>query len=304
MSANKNSSSKKDDLANLDSTQIATKTKAESVMSMVQSFEHNESFLVGQGIKSKSKAIHSSRSSDASSHHTKTLKNNQTKQETKRRHVIGPTFKSRNDDFHKIFTSVSPSEKIISDYSCALQMDILFHGRMYISENHLGFYVYLFRKETKILIKWIDVIKIKREKTAKLIPNAILLVTHSDKYCFTSLAMRDKTFLLMRELWQNSFSNYKLTNVDLWLWRYYNYGDELGLNDEADSNRLFSRSISHNDGSSADCKKISSSPTIYDEGADDSLRFKVTALDRSQFYCRVQKQLKLLQLETTNKIVS
>uniref|UniRef100_A0A3Q4HXN3 GRAM domain containing 1A n=1 Tax=Neolamprologus brichardi TaxID=32507 RepID=A0A3Q4HXN3_NEOBR len=87
--------------------------------------------------------------------------------------VLSPTYKQRNEDFRKIFKKLPDSERLIVDYSCALQKDILLQGRLYLSENWLCFYSNIFRWETTITILLKDVTSMTKEKTAKLIPNAI-----------------------------------------------------------------------------------------------------------------------------------
>uniref|UniRef100_A0A3Q2R1G7 GRAM domain containing 1A n=1 Tax=Fundulus heteroclitus TaxID=8078 RepID=A0A3Q2R1G7_FUNHE len=68
-----------------------------------------------------------------------------------------------------------------TDYSCALQKDILLQGRLYLSENWLCFYSNIFRWETTITIQLKDVTSMTKEKTAKLIPNAIQISTENEK---------------------------------------------------------------------------------------------------------------------------
>ena len=60
-----------------------------------------------------------------------------------------------------------------SEYSCAIQKDILVHGRLYATVNYLCFYANIFRWETSIALKWKDVNGLTKEKTALVIPNAI-----------------------------------------------------------------------------------------------------------------------------------
>ena len=38
----------------------------------------------------------------------------------------------------------------VADYSCALQKDILVHGRLYASQHYLCFYANIFRWETSV----------------------------------------------------------------------------------------------------------------------------------------------------------
>ncbi|VTJ58855.1 Hypothetical predicted protein [Marmota monax] len=39
--------------------------------------------------------------------------------------VLSPTYKQRNEDFRKLFKQLPDTERLIVDYSCALQRDIL-----------------------------------------------------------------------------------------------------------------------------------------------------------------------------------
>uniref|UniRef100_A0A8C7IHP0 GRAM domain-containing protein n=1 Tax=Oncorhynchus kisutch TaxID=8019 RepID=A0A8C7IHP0_ONCKI len=102
--------------------------------------------------------------------------------------VLSPTYKQRNEDFRKLFKQLPDSERLIVDYSCALQRDILLQGRLYVSENWICFYSNIFRWETLV---W------TLEKTARLIPNAIQLCTDNDKHFFTSFGARDRTYMMM-----------------------------------------------------------------------------------------------------------
>ena len=65
-----------------------------------------------------------------------------------------------------------------SEYSCAIQKDILVHGRLYATVNYLCFYANIFRWETSVALKWKDVNGLTKEKTALVIPNAIQVTLH------------------------------------------------------------------------------------------------------------------------------
>ena len=43
-----------------------------------------------------------------------------------------------------------------------------------------------------------------KERTARVIPNAVQICTPTDKYFFTSFAARDKTYLMLFRVWQNA----------------------------------------------------------------------------------------------------
>lgn len=107
---------------------------------------------------------------------------------------------------------------LFSDYSCALQKEILVHGRLYITQNYLCFYANIFRWETTVTLLWKDVTAITKEKTALVIPNAILLCDRNDKYFFTSFSSRDKTFMMLFRVWQNALLDQPMTQQEMWQW--------------------------------------------------------------------------------------
>uniref|UniRef100_A0A8C5RHR3 GRAM domain containing 1A n=1 Tax=Laticauda laticaudata TaxID=8630 RepID=A0A8C5RHR3_LATLA len=148
--------------------------------------------------------------------------------------MLSPTYKQRNEDFRRIFKGLPEAERLLVDYSCALQRDILLQGRLYLSENWICFYSNIFRWETTISIQLKEVICIKKEKTAKLIPNAIQICTENDKHFFTSFGARDRCFMLIFRLWQNALLDKTLPPRELWHIVHQCYGSELGLTSEDD----------------------------------------------------------------------
>ncbi|XP_051999756.1 protein Aster-A-like isoform X1 [Xyrauchen texanus] len=148
--------------------------------------------------------------------------------------VLSPTYKQRNEDFRKLFKKLPDSERLIVDYSCALQKDILLQGRLYLSENWLCFYSNIFRWETTITILLKDVTSLTKEKTAKLIPNAIQISTEHEKHFFTSFGARDRSYMMIFRLWQNALMDNTLSPKELWHIVHQCYGTELGLTSEDD----------------------------------------------------------------------
>lgn len=55
---------------------------------------------------------------------------------------------------------------------------------------------------TRLLIPTNSVVKISKEKTARIIPNAVAVVTDDARHVFGSLLSRDSTYKLMMEVWQ------------------------------------------------------------------------------------------------------
>ncbi|KAL2085142.1 hypothetical protein ACEWY4_018462 [Coilia grayii] len=145
------------------------------------------------------------------------------------------TYKQRFEEFRKLFKEAADSEILITDYTCALQRDILLQGRLYLSENLVCFYSNVFRG-TKIVLKLGDVTIVTKEKTARWIPNAIQISTNTEKLFFTSFPAREKSFLSIFRMWQNVLLNKPLRRQELWQMVKQHYGTDLGLShDEMES---------------------------------------------------------------------
>ncbi|XP_052804173.1 protein Aster-B-like isoform X2 [Mya arenaria] len=148
--------------------------------------------------------------------------------------MLSPTYKSRSEDFKRQFKEIPPDERLICDYSCALQKEILVHGRMFVTQNWICFYANIFRWETIVTIPIKDVSALTKEKTARVIPNALQVTTDREKYFFTSFTARDKTFLMLFRLWQNALMEQPLPPQEMWNWVHSCYGDDLGLTSSDD----------------------------------------------------------------------
>lgn len=146
--------------------------------------------------------------------------------------AIYPSYKSRTEDFKKLFREISNTgdeERLIVDYSCAIQKDILVHGRLYVTQNYLCFHANIIVWETRLSIRWKEVTSITKEKTARVIPNAILVCTENEKHFLTSFTSRDKTYLMLFRVWQNALMDKPINPQELWQWVHTYYGDQLGL---------------------------------------------------------------------------
>jgi GRAM domain len=56
----------------------------------------------------------------------------------------------------------------------------------------------------QLLIPTASVVKVTKEKTARIIPNAVGIATENDKHVFSSLLSRDSTYKLMVQVWKNA----------------------------------------------------------------------------------------------------
>ncbi|KTF80541.1 hypothetical protein cypCar_00034591, partial [Cyprinus carpio] len=107
--------------------------------------------------------------------------------------------------------------------------DILLQGRLYLSENWICFYSNIFRWETLLTVRLKDICSMTKEKTARLIPNAVQVCTDTEKHFFTSFGARDRTYMMMFRLWQNALLDKPLCPKELWHFVHQCYGNELGL---------------------------------------------------------------------------
>nr|KAF6366261.1 hypothetical protein mPipKuh1_005870 [Pipistrellus kuhlii] len=111
----------------------------------------------------------------------------------------GPCYKA-NLHFHKLFLEVPTEEPLRQSFTCALQKEILYQGKLFVSENWICFHSKVFGKDTKISIPAFSVTLIKKTKTALLVPNALIIATVTDRYIFVSLLSRDSTYKLLKSV--------------------------------------------------------------------------------------------------------
>ncbi|XP_073200946.1 GRAM domain-containing protein 2B isoform X4 [Lepidochelys kempii] len=105
-----------------------------------------------------------------------------------------------NAHYHKLFLDVPTTEPLKQSFTCALQKEILYQGKLFISENWICFHSKVFGKDTKISIPVLSITLIKKTKTALLVPNALVIATVSDRYIFVSLLSRDTTYKLLKSV--------------------------------------------------------------------------------------------------------
>ncbi|XP_041105640.1 GRAM domain-containing protein 2B-like isoform X2 [Polyodon spathula] len=109
-------------------------------------------------------------------------------------------FTKTNAQFHKLFREVCKDEPLKQSYTCALQKDILYQGKLYVSENWICFHSKVFGKDTRIVITVSSVTLIKKTKTAILVPNALVIATPNDRHMFGSLLSRDTTYKVLKSI--------------------------------------------------------------------------------------------------------
>ncbi|KAI8969175.1 hypothetical protein BDF20DRAFT_916554 [Mycotypha africana] len=141
--------------------------------------------------------------------------------------------RKRNKDFHSLFEGLSDDERLIDDYGCALQREILAQGKMYISEDHLCFYANIFGWITNLVIDFRDIELIEKRSTAIIVPNAICITVGSTKYFFGSFISRDQAYDLLVELWNNAQMKCNTTNALRTVSHCNKVGNAIGPTDSA-----------------------------------------------------------------------
>ncbi|KAL3952821.1 hypothetical protein ACCO45_012764 [Purpureocillium lilacinum] len=89
--------------------------------------------------------------------------------------------RKRNRDFHRHFWGVPNCDYLVDDYSCALQKDILTHGRLYVSQGNISF--------SSNIFGWVTTL------------NALMISTIHGNYTFASFSNRDTAYDLIVDIW-------------------------------------------------------------------------------------------------------
>ncbi|XP_055374963.1 putative uncharacterized protein DDB_G0282133 [Condylostylus longicornis] len=159
-----------------------------------QSQERSGRSISPHPIKSQSTSSVLSVINDTKSNTSVTTSKNEIPEKEKKRKELSS---SRKKKFHRHFQQVSKDERILNYFSCALVSDILLQGHLYITENYFAFYSNVFGFVTKLLIPTSSVMKISKEKTAKIIPNAVGVTTYDERHVFGSFMSREAAYRLM-----------------------------------------------------------------------------------------------------------
>ncbi|OWP03909.1 hypothetical protein B2J93_5868 [Marssonina coronariae] len=169
--------------------------------------------------------------------------------------------KKRNRDFHQLFRSVPDDDYLIEDYSCALQREILAHGRLYVSEGHLCFSSNIFGWVTTLVMSFDEIVSVEKRSTALLFKNGLMISTLHAKNIFASFTSRDSTYDLIVGIWKLGHPSLRssLNGVRI---------EETGGGDktEKDDGNLAPESQS---GSESDSVEGEDGDDIYDEDEED-----------------------------------
>lgn len=144
---------------------------------------------------------------------------------------------------------------------------------MYVTQHYMCFHANIFGWETYLVLKWKNVLALAKEKTALVIPNAILITTETEKYFITSFAARDKTYLMLFRIWQNALLNKPMLQQEIWQCVHNAYGDQLGLTsddeeDYIDPKKQQLKNEMHDSDDKVQMKRITTSETETDQSTE------------------------------------
>ncbi|KYB25652.1 hypothetical protein TcasGA2_TC032528 [Tribolium castaneum] len=109
------------------------------------------------------------------------------------------SFKVTSDKFIRLF-GLSKDEKLVNYYSCCYWKGKLpRQGWMYLSVHYCCFYAFILGLDTKVCIRWSDVIELSK-KNSIVFPDSIKIVTREKEYHFSMFLTKNETFKLMEQL--------------------------------------------------------------------------------------------------------
>ncbi|KAI1459310.1 hypothetical protein F4805DRAFT_421065 [Annulohypoxylon moriforme] len=178
--------------------------------------------------------------------------------------------KKRNRDFHALFKSVPDDDYLIEDYSCALQREILAHGRLYVSEGHLCFSSNIFGWATTLVMSFDEIVSVEKRNTALVFKNGLMITTLHAKHVFASFASRDSTYDLIVNIWklghpslQSSLNGVSLEGTG---------GDKTEKVDDADADAV----IGSQSATASEDEESEDGDDVYDEDQEDDDAPEVT----------------------------
>jgi len=96
-----------------------------------------------------------------------------------------------------------PEEKLVEDYSCWYDQDGMLPSHIYLTDKHLCIHIHGTKgKGQEEVISWKDICDVKKKNTAKVIPNAIAIVTEDHKEKFFSFINRHPVYKTLHFLWK------------------------------------------------------------------------------------------------------
>ncbi|KAJ3042627.1 hypothetical protein HDV00_006906 [Rhizophlyctis rosea] len=109
--------------------------------------------------------------------------------------------------FVRVFSEIEAEVDFLTGtFTCAMERDVLWQGKIYLTTLHMCFYGKIFAKSAKVIIHFKDITSIEKKNMAGLFPNAIHVTTVNAKYIFASFLRREAAYSEMLDLWRQVVS--------------------------------------------------------------------------------------------------
>ncbi|KAM6989812.1 uncharacterized protein LKV04_009401 [Tautogolabrus adspersus] len=108
------------------------------------------------------------------------------------------SFKKHDKNFHKLFPDIPELEKLTHAFTCAMQKEVPYHGKLYISEHHVCFHSSVLLKDTKVAISGCSVKEVKKYNSA--LSMLSIKTTDGKKFSFVSLRNRELCYKLLHNV--------------------------------------------------------------------------------------------------------
>ncbi|XP_037314686.2 GRAM domain-containing protein 2B-like isoform X2 [Pungitius pungitius] len=106
------------------------------------------------------------------------------------------SFLKHRKSFYKHFQEVPAGESLLHTFTCALQKEVLYQGRLFVSENHVCFYSSVLLKDTKVVIPASSVMEVKKHSSALSVLS--ILTADGEKYSFMSMRRLEVCYRLLQ----------------------------------------------------------------------------------------------------------
>ncbi|XP_026229455.1 GRAM domain-containing protein 2B-like isoform X2 [Anabas testudineus] len=136
-------------------------------------------------------------------------------------------FQKHSKTFNKLFQDISERENLIHTFTCALQKEVPYHGKLFVSENHVCFHSSVLLKETKVVITVSSIKEVKKHNSAL---SMLSIQTTNEKYSFVSLRNRELCYKHLQSICSHAQR------------KSPNSSSHLSPDNEANSNVVFSSS--------------------------------------------------------------
>ncbi|XP_051236701.1 GRAM domain-containing protein 2A [Dicentrarchus labrax] len=105
-------------------------------------------------------------------------------------------FLKYNKSFHKLFQEIPMGESLTHAFTCALQKEVLYHGKLFVSDNYVCFYSSVLLKDTKVVIPASSVREVKKHNSA--LSMLSIQTADGEKYSFVSLRHREMCYKVLQ----------------------------------------------------------------------------------------------------------